>query len=87
MSGYKWLIDIYSDSITNSLSKDWNCQCDKVMIGIHDNFHDSEIDYFFSSHLLNELEDEDKAFDEAKRLLVLYNGILYLLNVTHYRVS
>ena len=83
MSGNKWLIDIYSHSIINWLSKDLYYQCDKVMLGIYHGFHDSEIDYYFSSYLLNDLEDKDKAFNEAKRIIALYNGILYLLNITH----
>ncbi|WP_107668013.1 hypothetical protein [Cyanothece sp. BG0011] len=86
MSGYKWLIDIRNNGMLYGLSRDQLYTTHRIIISPYFSINDSEDKYYFSSYLLDDLEDSQKVFHKANNLLGLYNGVLYLLNRTHSRL-
>jgi len=74
----KWLLNIYGNgSLLDFFTHSLNYKSDEGRI-VEYNLSD----YYFTSSLLNSIEQESEALSKAKELLVIFNGVCYLLNLT-----
>lgn len=79
---YKWLLDIYENgSLLDSFTQFPDYGSDEGRIIAEYNLSDHPF-YYFTSNLLNSIYQESEALHKAKELLVIFNGICYLLNLT-----